>query len=108
MLPPMLKRQCNMKTNKRTVTDIGTKTNRETGKRSGRHRKVLFFASPHFLFFNFTTDAHLAHCLLPATAQSQTNGQKSKSQIFLHTTYVAHIQQRIIITFKSLFLQTKI
>jgi hypothetical protein len=97
-----------MTNNRQTVTDTGTKTKRGTGKHTGRHRKVLFFPARIFLFFNFTADAHLAHCLLPATAQSQTNGQKSKSQIFLHTTFVAHIQQRIIITFKSLFSQIKI
>lgn len=71
-----------MKNNRQIVTDTGTKTKRETGNYTSRNDKVLFFPSPHFLFFNFMAHAHLAHCLLPATAQSQTNGQKSKSQIF--------------------------
>ena len=56
---------------------------RLTARPTSQRNEVLFFATAHFLFFNFMATAHLAHCLLPDT---QTNAsQKSKSQISLPT-----------------------
>lgn len=77
----MLKRQCNttMTVQKRTykviIKWLTDPLVNWTGRHASRPEEVLFFA-----------DAHLVHCLLPATAQSQTKWQKSKSQI-LPTLY---------------------
>lgn len=53
-----------------------------TDHHTARHRKVLFFPHAHFLFFNF---CQRSFGTLPFARQltSHTEGQKSKSQIFL-------------------------
>ena len=57
-----------------------------TANHTSHADKVLFFAHPHFLFFNFTADAHLAHCLLPAYTQARQKG-KSQRAIFFPVLY---------------------
>jgi len=77
------KRQCNTTMTVQTETYRKTKTRvtdrlvNWTSRHASRPDEVLFFAHPHFLFFNFTADAHLAHCLLPDHTQAK---QKGKSQ----------------------------
>ncbi len=53
-----------------------------TTELTSRHKEVLFFACPHFLFFNFTADAHLAHCLLPAIAQATQKGKSQRAKFY--------------------------
>jgi hypothetical protein len=55
-----------------------------TANHTSRPDKVLFFADPHFLFFN--PDPQIAHCLLPDTQAIAS--QNSKSHFFLRTKRV--------------------
>lgn len=50
-----------------------------TDKHTTQRKEVLFFATAHFLFFNFIADTHLAHLVFP-TAQADPS-QNQKSQI---------------------------
>ncbi len=63
---------------KRTILDI--LANRLTARPTSQRNEVLFFADPHFLFFNFRATTHLAHLVLPATQPDPSQNQKS--QIF--------------------------
>ena len=60
---------------KRTILD--NITERLTAKPTSQRNEVLFFADPHFLFFNFRATTHL---VLPATQSDPSQNQKS--QIF--------------------------
>jgi len=51
-----------------------------TDKHTTQRKEVLFFATAHFLFFNFIADTHLAHFVLPLT-HKPTQRQNKKSQI---------------------------
>jgi hypothetical protein len=53
--------------------------------------KVLFLADPHFLFV--MTDAHLAHCLLPANAQPkrQDKSQRAKLPMLLDKRLISKV-----------------
>jgi hypothetical protein len=65
--------------------DMTTNIDREMGQigmtadHTSRPDKVLFFANPHFLFFNLTQPT-LAHLPLPSTTQADTRA-KSKEPI---------------------------
>ena len=48
-----------------------------TAQHDSQPKEVLFFADPHFLFFNFMATAHLAHLVLPDTQASASQNQKS-------------------------------
>jgi hypothetical protein len=74
-----------MTSNEQTITDSGANKLRGTDRHTSRPEEVLFFANAHFLFFNFTADAHLAHLPLSPTSQTNNRGQSQKSQIPLHT-----------------------
>jgi hypothetical protein len=63
---------------KRTILD--NIAERLTAKPTSQRNEVLFFADPHFLFFNFIADTHLAHLVLPDTQADASQNQKS--QIF--------------------------
>jgi len=52
-------------------------TNRLTARTTSLRNEVLFFANPHFLFFNFNATAHCTH--LPLLADPQAN-PKTKSK----------------------------
>lgn len=54
------------------------KLNGRTTRHDTQRREVLFFAYPHFLFFNFTAAAHLAHLVLPNTPANASQNQKSQ------------------------------
>ena len=54
-----------------------------TDKHTTQRREVLFFATAHFLFFNFNANTHLAHLVLPDTQADPAQNQKS--QIANHT-----------------------
>jgi hypothetical protein len=60
---------------KRTILD--NITERLTAKLTSQRNEVLFFADPHFLFFNFNTSAHCTH--LPLLPDTQAN-PKAKSK----------------------------
>ena len=48
-----------------------------TVRHDSQRKEVLFFANAHFLFFNFTATAHLAHLVLPDTQANASQNQKS-------------------------------
>ncbi len=50
-----------------------------TTRHDSQRREVLFFAHPHFLFFNFMAAAHLAHLVLPDTKADPSQNQKSQT-----------------------------
>ncbi|MCC7332523.1 MAG: hypothetical protein IT232_07945 [Flavobacteriales bacterium] len=52
--------------------------NERTARHDSQRREVLFFADPHFLFFNFMAAAHLAHLVLPDTQADPSQNQKSQ------------------------------
>ena len=60
---------------KRTFLD--NVTERLTANPTSQRNEVLFFAHPHFLFFNFIASAHCTH--LPLLADTQAN-PKAKSK----------------------------
>ena len=68
-------------------SDNGTKTLGLTAKQDSQLKEVLFFANAHFLFFNFTADAHLAHCLLPAHAQIKQKGKNQRTKFCQRNIY---------------------
>jgi hypothetical protein len=45
-------------TSNETITDSGANKPRGTDRHTSQPEEVLFFANAHFLFFNFTADAH--------------------------------------------------
>jgi len=64
-----------MKIDKTTYKDRKERQIGLTAGHPSRPDKVLFFADPHFLFFNFLAAAQVAHFVLPLThkpAQRQT------------------------------------
>jgi hypothetical protein len=60
---------------KRTFLD--NITERLTARPTSQRNEILFFASAHFLFFNFIASAHCTH--LPLLADTQAN-PKAKSK----------------------------
>jgi hypothetical protein len=62
------------------LTILDNITERLTAKPTSQRNEVLFFADPHFLFFNFRAPTHLAHLVLPDTQSNPSQNQKS--QIF--------------------------
>jgi len=50
-----------------------------TADHTSRLNKVIFFADPHFLFFNFNAIAHCSHLLLPANAQTNLKAKAKES-----------------------------
>jgi hypothetical protein len=58
-------------------------TERLTAKATSQRNEVLFFATAHFLFFNFIAAAQVAHFVLPLTHKA-TQRQNKKSHFF-HT-----------------------
>jgi len=49
-----------------------------TARHDSQRREVLFFAHPHFLFFNFWAAAQVAHFVLPLTHKlAQRQNKKS-------------------------------
>jgi hypothetical protein len=61
---------------KRTFLD--NITEQLTARPTSQRNEVLFFADPHFLFFNFFANAHLAHLVLPDTQATASQNQKSQ------------------------------
>jgi hypothetical protein len=61
---------------------INRKTDQLMKKTIGQvkeYKKVLFFPNLHFLFL--IPDAHLAHCLLHATAQARPMGKSQRAKL---------------------------
>ncbi len=59
-------------------------TNRLTAKPTSQRNEVLFFAQPHFLFFNFNVTAHYTH--LPLLADTQANPKAKSKECNRHRT----------------------
>jgi hypothetical protein len=53
------------------------KANDMTARHDSQRKEVLFFADPHFLFFNFLPTAQVAHLVLPDTQADPSQNQKS-------------------------------
>jgi len=71
---------------RRTLTH--KQTNGLTDRPDSHRKEVLFFAYPHFLFFNCLADTQVAHFVLPQT-HKLTQRQNKKShfpQRFNYTT----------------------
>jgi hypothetical protein len=69
------------KINRQTKTEMATgQTNisKTFGRHDSQRKEVLFFAYPHFLFFNFFATAHCTH--LPLLVYAQTNPTQKQSQ----------------------------
>jgi len=62
------------------------KTSRRTARHDCQRREVLFFAHPHFLFFNFMATAHLAHLILPDAQANPSQNQKSQIPFALNSS----------------------
>jgi len=60
-------------------------TERMTAKLTSQRNEVLFFANPHFFFFNFLTAAQVAHFVLPQL-HKPTQRQNKKSHFFQRFT----------------------
>jgi hypothetical protein len=59
-----------------------------TARHDSQRREVLFFADPHFLFFNFNAAAQMAHWVLPNTQANPSQNPKSHfSQRFDSSNY---------------------
>jgi hypothetical protein len=69
------------------MTDIRTNTAQRTGRHSSQPKEVLFFADPHFLFFNFMAAAQVAHFVLPLTHKPDKRQNKKShfSQRFIRS-----------------------
>jgi hypothetical protein len=67
----------NMKQADMKQTFLDNITERLTARPTRQRNEVLFFADPHFLFFNFIASAHCTH--LPLLADTQAN-PKAKSK----------------------------
>ena len=72
-----------MKIDKTTYKDKGEIQIGLTADHTSRPDKVLFFADPHFLFFNFLAAAQVAHLVLPDTQADPSQNQKSHFPIAL-------------------------
>ena len=59
-------------------------TNRLTARTTSQRNEVLFFANPHFLFFNFNATAHCTHLPLLACTQSQPKSKVKRVQSPTH------------------------
>ena len=64
---------------------------RQTTLPNSHRKEVLFFATAHFLFFNFLTAAQVAHFVLPQP-HKPTQRQNKKSHFFQR--FLKNIQQR--------------
>jgi hypothetical protein len=64
---------------KRTFTHY--EPTRLTARHDSQRKEVLFFATAHFLFFNFLADAQVAHFVLPQP-HKPTQWQNKKSHFF--------------------------
>lgn len=72
---------------KRTFLDKITQ--RPTARPTSQRNEVLFFATTHFLFFNFFATAHLAHLLLPANAQAKRKAKAKEPNFPRFISFVA-------------------
>lgn len=69
---------------KRTFLD--NITERLTARPTSLRNEVLFFANPHFLFFNFITTAHGTHLPLLADPQANRKSKVKRVQSPTHST----------------------
>jgi hypothetical protein len=58
-------------------TFLHTENNGRTADTKSQRKEVLFFAYPHFLFFNFSSDTQVAHLALPSSQADPSQNQKS-------------------------------
>lgn len=71
-------RQCNNKATRMKQVIFDNIAFGQTTKQTTQRKEVLFFATAHFLFFNFIADTHLAHLVLPITQADPSQNQKSQ------------------------------
>ncbi|MCC6722615.1 MAG: hypothetical protein IT243_10480 [Bacteroidia bacterium] len=62
-----------------------------TARHDSQRKEVLFFADPHFLFFNFVAAAQVAHFILPLTHEPPQR-QNKKS----HFSHLDKTNKRIV------------
>ena len=72
-----------MKIDKTTYKDRKETQIGMTADLTSQPDKVLFFADPHFLFFNFMAAAHL---VLPKTQANPLQNQKSQISLALNSS----------------------
>lgn len=76
-----------MQIDKTTYNDRKERQIGMTADHTSRPVKVLFFADPHFLFFNFMAAAQVAHFVLPLTHKPDKRQNKKShfSQRFIRS-----------------------
>jgi len=70
------KKDSDMKIDKTTYKDKEENQIGLTADHTSRPDKVLFFADPHFLFFNFESALKVAHFVLPLTLKPKQRQNK--------------------------------
>jgi len=61
-------------------------TERLTASPTSQRNEVLFFAHPHFLFFNFIASAHCTHLPLLAVTQAKSKSKVKRVQSPTHSS----------------------